>query len=176
MILAVDPGLASCGWAVVEQTSARVIDFGVITTEPDKAIPKSTDRARRAATLARELDARAALHRCDVISAESMLLFGNVNAATSQVLCWGALIALAHVHGMGVVEVRAKDWQHAVMPGTKKVSYPKLERALTSFVGSRIERIEKQLRTHALDAVGIGIYTALRPVARVTATRKDQHA
>ncbi len=169
MILAIDPGLASCGWAVVEQTSARLIALGVITTEQDKGIAPSTDRARRGIEIGRQLSELVDLHDCEHVAAESMLLFGNINAATCQVLCWGVLLGVAQVHGLGVVEVLAKDWQHAVTPGRKKIDYGKVEKALSKFVGAPLDRIERKLRTHALDAVGVGVFAARRPTTRVSA-------
>ncbi|HVK89495.1 MAG TPA: crossover junction endodeoxyribonuclease RuvC [Kofleriaceae bacterium] len=166
MILAIDPGLAACGWAVVDPATALVAELGVLTTEPDKAIAKSTDRARRAHQLAAQLAELAAVHGCTVLAAEAMLLFGNVNAATAQVLCWGALLGVAHARGLSVVEVRAKDWQHDVV-GPGKVNYARVEKKLTKHVGPRIGAIAKNLRTHALDAVAIGLYAALRKVPAV---------
>lgn len=169
MILAIDPGW-KCGWAVVEPKTTRLIALGVFTSDPDKAIAKSTDRARRVAALGAELASVRDAHVCTAIAAESMLCYGAPNAVIPQVLVWGMLTRLAAEIGVGLVEVIAKDWQHAVTPGVKKIDYDKVKRALAVLAGRRLELIPKDLRTHALDAVGIGAFAALRSPKRITSS------
>lgn len=162
MILGIDSAMATCGYAVIDPRTKSVVALGVIETERDAAISKSTDRARRIRQVVASLSEIVTQHGVTVMAAEAMLLFGKVAAAAAQSLCWGGLVALAELRGVELREVVARDWQHAVLPGSKKISYPKLERALARFVGPRIGAVPKSLQTHALDAVGVGVYAALR--------------
>lgn len=168
MILAVDPGIASCGWAVVRPRTGRVVDLGVITSSPAKGT-KSTDRARRITRIAYELTGVVCAHDCDVIAAEQMLFHGTINAVVSQLLPWGALLGLAAALDMDVLEVPAKVWQAAVLG--RVVPYDELADSLRTFVAAQAERklvtIARSKRTHALDAVGVGLYAALSTPTRV---------
>lgn len=163
MILAVDPGMARCGWAIVEPGTGAVDDLGVICTERDTALSVAADRARRVAAVAKELD-RIAFGRATFIAAEEPLSFGTVHAVAPQAMVWGALCSLAQTLQVPLHMVSAKAWQHAVAPSMKKINYDELEIALTKFVGrDLLASIPSADRTHALDAVGVGVLVALRP-------------
>ncbi len=176
MILALDPGYAHCGWAIVTPRTARVVDLGVWTSECDSALDKSTDRARRLHTLSFFLKELRADTGCTVIAAESALSHGKLNAVLSQAMPWGALAMLAAVSGAELVEVRAKDWERAVVGGSGKIAYSAVERALASHVGDRLSHIKPRLHTHALDAVGVGLYCALRKVTRVACASSTERS
>jgi Holliday junction resolvasome RuvABC endonuclease subunit len=167
VILGLDPGLASCGWAIVAPGTGRVVDLGVIVTEPDPAIAKSTDRARRVLAIVGTMGELVATHHVTAIAAEAALTFGHVGAAAAQNLCWGAVIGLTHALGLELVEVVAKQWQRAIVPGAGKVTYALVESALAGYLGPQLERLPKAQRTHAADAVGIGLYAAFRGTRRV---------
>lgn len=168
MILAVDPGIASCGWAIVRPKTGRVVDLGVWTSDPTDTT-KSTDRARRITRLADYLADRIDEHDCDAIAAEQMLFHGRINAVVSQLLPWGALLGLAAALDLDVLEVPAKTWQAAVLG--RLVAYDELKDSLSTFVASQAElkllAIPRGKRTHALDAVGVGLYAALATATRV---------
>lgn len=165
MILAVDPGYAKCGWAVIRPRTARVVAIGVVLTEQDKRVDKSTDRARRTAFVIGRLQELAKHHACSTIAAEQALQHGAAAAIAANLLPWGALTGLAVALGAALHEVPAKLWQHAVMPGCTKIDYEQLERKLGAFVAGQAElellAIARGHRTHALDAVGVGLLVAL---------------
>lgn len=170
MILAVDPGYAKCGYAIVKPRTGRVVELGVIVTEQDervgKSIDKSTDRARRISLVSRRLAERARAHAITTIAAEQMLMHGAAAAVAANVLPWGAVAMLAAVLNVDLHEVPAKLWQHAVLPGRPgKVDYDELARQLEKFAGDQVWRdlaaVDKPNRTHALDAVGVGLFMAL---------------
>lgn len=177
MILAVDPGIASCGWAVVRPRTGRVLDLGVLTSSPSGA-DKSTDRARRIARMADALADVVEAYDCDVIAAEQMLFHGKINAVVSQLLPWGALLGLAAAMDMDVIEVPAKTWQAALLG--RVVPYDQVADSLRAFVASQAEikllSIAKSERTHALDAVGVGLYAALAAATRVRVVRQEARA
>lgn len=180
MILGVDPGYAKCGWSIVEPRTGRVRALGVIFTEKVAGLDLSTDRARRVAVVSAELANLAAVHECTAIAAESPLGYGAAAAVAANMLPWGALILLATLRELNLVEVRAKTWQHAVQPGRKKIDYPSLERSMRAHVGPQVGAqlmcIPDAQRNHALDACGIGMLYALRPEDASRVLRRKEAA
>ncbi len=163
-ILGVDPALATCGWSVVTPRTGKVIACGVITTEHDGAIDKSVDGPRRIAAVGAELARIRAQHHCTRIVAEEMLLHGTTHAVVPQVLCWGMLVMLAVTSGVSLELVVSKTWQHAITGQAKgKVDYAVVKAGLSKFIGYPLQLIPKELRTHAIDASGVGMMGALRP-------------
>ncbi len=174
MILAIDPGIASCGWAIVQSRTVdspvRVVDLGVWTSEPNAALGKSTDRARRIGRLGLEIGRLYRLHGVTMLAAEQALSFGRTSGLIGQAMVWGALVMLAAEHRCDVREVTAKQWQRAIVPGIKgKMDYPFIAQALARYIGDgMLKNIDPDLRTHALDAVGVGLFASLRPTTRVS--------
>lgn len=187
MILGADPGFARCGWAVVEPRTGRVAGLGVILTEPDphvikrakKGRPKtghveqSTDRARRVGRVGAELAVIARDYGVTSIAAEQALGHGAAAAVAANMLPWGALVQLAVMLGIALVEVKAKTWQHAVLGVDEgAVDYEVIEKMLARYAGKQaaelLGAIKKANRTHALDGMGVGMLAALRPAAAVT--------
>ncbi len=173
MILAVDPGLATCGWSVIEPGTGRVLDIGIILSEPDPKLDDSTDRARRAFAQALALHAIAVEWKCTVIAAEAMSFGGPPNARFSMALClglsWGVLVMLAVSLYVEILEVTPKEWQHAVTGKAEKVEYEEVFTALHAYVSGMNPEVVKKLlaiprgkRNHPLDSVGVGVHTALR--------------
>jgi Holliday junction resolvasome RuvABC endonuclease subunit len=171
VILGVDPGYAHCGWAVVDG-SARVVALGVIMTEQDKDVDKSTDRARRVRLVATELVAIVRRHNCRAIAAEQALQHGAAAAIAANLLPWGALIGIAVALGLELYEVPAKTWQHAVTDRPERIEYEDLAKSLTQHAAMNcreaLAAIAKKKRTHALDGMGVGLFATLRPATSIT--------
>jgi Holliday junction resolvasome RuvABC endonuclease subunit len=162
VILAIDPALATCGWAVVTPLS-RVQALGVITTKLDDSVSRSTDRARRIRRISSELLDVAIDHNVSVIAAESLSFPRGSDGIAAIALCWGAIAMLAASMSATLLELEPKVWQRAVLPDSgKKVDYDRLEAALERFVPSSagLDRVKPSLRNHALDAMAIGVYAA----------------
>lgn len=185
VILAIDPGLANLGWAIVRPKTGRVVDLGVICTSPNDDLGKDTDRLSRTRHLARELKGLIRRYQVEVITGEAISRppgKSNVAASASAHLSWGVLVTLAEVLELELCEVPAKQWQHAIMPGVAKIDYDALADAISKFlrydgkrpvdtleVSNRLALLPRSKREHALDAVGVGIYTALRDARRIEA-------
>lgn len=175
MILAVDPGLGTCGWAVMRPRTGRVLDLGVITSEPDRDTDEWTDRTRRTSVQSHLLANIVEQYECTIVAAEAISLGGPPKArqrmAASLCLSWGSLVGLAEGMGLELYEVPPKLWQHAILPKVKRISYTELFARLESFVGAQqvgqLKAITPSLRNHALDAVGVGIYAALSTAVRI---------
>lgn len=171
MILAIDPGLGTCGWAIVDP-SARVLDLGVILTERDKVLEEATDRARRADHQAEVLAEAAQRYNVAEIALEAMSFGGPPSArfhmAISVGLSWGVATGIARTLGLNLYAVPPKRWQRAVVPNAgKRLNYALVEAALEHYVGKQafvaLSCIAKGDRNHALDACGVGLFAALRP-------------
>jgi Holliday junction resolvasome RuvABC endonuclease subunit len=172
MILALDPGTANLGWAIVSSLGS-VRSLGVVSQRPDPKLGKSTDRATRVRVQARLIRDLVREHGVTAIAAEAASF--NPRRFTMAVgLCMsiGALTGAAAALDLVLYELPPKRWQHAVLdraPGARgKVDYDDVFRRLASFVGAgqaghQLLAIPRSLRNHALDAVGIGIFTALQP-------------
>lgn len=169
-ILAIDPGLATCGWAVLDH-AGRVIDLGVLLSNPS-GCDEHIDRARRIQKQGAALREQAVGHGCSIIAAEAMSFGGAPKArfqmAVSLGLSWGGIAAIATSLGCLLYSVPPKVWEHAAQPDAgKKINYARLEAALSAFVTQHaavaLQMIAKSKRNHALDAVGIGLLVALRP-------------
>ncbi len=173
MILAVDPGLGSCGWAIVRPKTGRVVDLGVLVSKPTPHVDEWTDRTRRASRQAKVLGDLIEKYDCDTIAAEAVSCGGppcaRFSMGTSLCLSWGVLLGLAEGMDAHVFEVTPKQWQHAITPHAAKIDYDEIFGRITAFVdrqaGDQLRSITKALRNHALDAVGVGVFTALLPNA-----------
>lgn len=162
MIIAVDVAIATCGWAAIRPVPLAVVAFGVISTAPEPGLAKTVSNARRIALVGRRIGEVIDMHGCTTIAGEQMLSFGSVHAVVPQALCWGVLAQIAGARGLELVEVVAKEWQEAVAPGLSKLKkaqrYPIVESEVSRFLGARLLGIEPALRTHAIDAVAIGLF------------------
>lgn len=171
MILAVDPAYATCGWAMVDSRTAAVRALGVITTSKERGVPLAVDRARRSCVVAARLAELATSYAVFDLAAEDPLGFGAASAIAAQQLPWGALIMLAATRNYSLRGIGAKVWQRAVLgDDVKKVNYDQVETALACHVSAEagdalqaLTAIDKKLRNHALDAVGVGVTVAMRP-------------
>lgn len=176
MILAVDPGLATCGWAIVTPHTARVVAVGVLTSDHDPLVDEWTDRVQRVSRQAAKLAEVAKLYSARSIAAEAISCGGPPSArfsmGTSLCLSWGVLAGIACTLRIDLAEVAPKMWQHAVCPGVEKIDYGEVFKLLSTFVESHAAKslwsIRPGLRNHALDAVGVGVYAALRDVTRIS--------
>lgn len=179
MILAVDGGIATLGWAIVHPKQGSVHALGVIIQPNDPGVEDTTCRARRAHRQAQELYALVNEHGVTTIAAEAVSLGGppksRLGKAQSLNLCWGVVTAIAAITLCELVEVRPKQWQHAITGETGPVDYDRVFADLSDFLnGTPVEQlmgIIKSERNHAIDACGVGIYTALRPEATRIARR-----
>jgi hypothetical protein len=176
-ILALDPGLCDCGWAVVAPRTGKVAALGLIHQDRNPKLDESTCRARRLRHQATALYEIAIAHGCTAIAAEAMSFGGPPKARFSMAisigLSWGGLAGVAAALELELYEVPPKLWQHAVLDldiGARcKVDYDDVFRTLSDFVQrgtaawSQLSALRGSRRNHALDAVGVGVFTALRP-------------
>lgn len=120
LVLGLDPGFASTGYALVELLPDReeVLKLGVISTEKaqkKRQVLASDDNFRRARELCAQLetirkDAEAGL--CKYINglcAESMSFPRHAGTAAKMAMCWGVISALSEVHGIPLSQATPKE-------------------------------------------------------------------
>jgi Holliday junction resolvasome RuvABC endonuclease subunit len=182
MILALDGGTASLGYAVMRPRSGAVLELGTITSKPHPGVAQTTDNARRITRAFDTLERVARTHGVITIAAEAVSLGGppkaRLSMATTLNLFWGAAIGLARQLNTDLLEVTPKEWQHAVLGRTDKVAYDELFAALSVYVSGQthmLNAIPQGERNHALDAVGVGLYAALTSNPTRIRARSDDH-
>jgi hypothetical protein len=151
-----------------------VVELGVRIAAADTRGGINEDRLDRLEGHAEALVAIARRHGCTRIDAEAISLprAGGVNAAASQFLTWGMLVGVARALGLPRPrQIAPKAWERAVVPDDdlrEREGYDAIERALAAFVGEQgpaaeqLAAIPRGQRTHALDAVGVGVFAAIR--------------
>ena len=174
MILGLDTGLATFGWATYDESLGELVDLGVVITKPEKNGKVTRDRARR---LNPQADLVAEKARgCSTVVIEAMSFPpGGANAQVSIALSWGA--ALGVVAGMAqrpkVLTISPQKWQREILPGSERsVDYDALFAAAVAHIrdahprGSiALEAIKPRDRFHAVDAAMLALVGALNPGA-----------
>ncbi|MDQ3295086.1 MAG: crossover junction endodeoxyribonuclease RuvC [Myxococcota bacterium] len=182
-ILAIDGGLATCGYAVLD--GVRVRELGVLVQPSDARAKKAPDRVRRARVQGELFAKLIARHNVCAIGAETMS-FAPRGSAAGKVgigLAWGVLVGLASAFGLPVVDVAPKQWQRAVMGDDVAVDYDQVHARITGFVEtqppgvvSQLLAIPKGQRNHAIDSIGVGLYLALRQASARATPRLENRA
>jgi len=181
VILALDNGLATLGWAVVRPRTGAVVELGFVESPTDPVIDDAIDRARRAFDQAVAVAAIAKRHACRTIVGEAMSFGGPPQArlamAVSLGLSWGVLVAVAQQTGAEVFAVPPKVWQHSLTgtPDGEPIDYDALFTALVTLIAApvrgQLDAIPKRHRNHAVDAFGIGLHAARRGAVRIAKGR-----
>jgi len=163
-VLAIDPGLASVGWAVLdaELDGARpeLRESGVIST------PSSASLVERVGTIAAELGAIDERVSPDLLAFESYTNYGRVHWNGVQTLyAIGVILALAHLRGREVVSIGARSakLRIGVTDGSKASVKLRVEHLLG---------LPKPVRSeHAADAMAVGL--AIFATQRAAAPAND---
>jgi Holliday junction resolvasome RuvABC endonuclease subunit len=168
VILGIDPGLATFGWARVSRTSGQVLDLGLLE-QPAKGKRKDYEaRTDRQAQVVVEQLAGVNL----VVSEALSFPRAGRSGAVSQSLSWGVLCGVCRARHIQLKRVRPQQWQHAVQgDAAPTVDYEALLARLEEHVMrfgapaavAALRRITPSKRTHVLDAVGVGTYGVVRP-------------
>lgn len=174
MILSLDPGLATFGWAVVQSHTGRVIDCGVLLSKPKPKLTKAADRVRRATDQALLLRGVARRHGVELVVAETMS-FAPRSSAAAKIgigLSWGVAVGVAAMLEVELRDLPPKTWQRAIVPAAAgesdaaAIDYERVFAELGRYVDARafgIDTLSDANRTHVLDAIGIGVFAAVWP-------------
>jgi len=175
MILGLDTGMRTCGWAQLDETRCEFIDLGVVIQpkRDDEARTITLERERRANLQAQVIAKKAP--GCGLIAVEQMSLprAGGVQAAVSIALSWGIVLGVVALlePRPKLLTVAPQRWQREVVPyAGRQVDYGELAEAAAAHILRRhprahaaLMRIPASHRSHALDAAMIALVAALRP-------------
>ena len=173
MILGIDTGLATCGWALLDETTRQFQDLGVIEQPKSPAMNVTLDRAVRTNKQAQVLAGK--LVGCSMIVVEQMSFppGAGINAAVPIALSWGVVVGL--VASMPVrprlLTVSPQKWQRAVQPNAgKRIDYDEIAHTAAQYILSKhpqasmaLQLLPKAQQSHAIDAAMIALMGALRP-------------
>ena len=166
MILGIDPGLGTFGWARVD--GGRVDSLGLLESKPTKTKDYEHRAAKQAAVVVDQL--------ADVtlVAAESLSFPRRGRAgAISLCLSWGVIDGACVARAIPVVRTRPQQWQHACLgdgQGKGRVDYPTLVRDLERYVRlhgtqravEQLEQIPPSKRSHPLDGLGVALWALVR--------------
>lgn len=162
VILGVDPGLASFGWAVtdvVRDGSLAVIELGVFRTTKSatkRNVLAADDTVRRARELDQRLVELIERHGVPaVICAESMSFPRSASAAAKMAVTWGLICALANDCDAPIAQCSPQALKKA-LTGSSSSSKTDVQQALEVRFGNRelLAHLGKTIREHAADALG----------------------
>lgn len=173
MILGVDGGIRTFGWAIVAPATGRVEACGVLIQDVDDELSKHADREARADEQAIKLSSIVRGRGITTIAVEEMS-FAPKGSAASKIgigLSWGVVIGVSRAYGIPRRTIPPKTWQRAIVPAapgekrTAAIDYAKVYAELRNYVDCDrlLEGVAESHRTHALDACGVAIYAALVP-------------
>ena len=161
-ILAIDPGFASLGWAVVSFTSDGPVceAAGVKRTKPDRTKLKYNDTVDRARSLYDHLQTLVIEHDIRIIASEAQSWTRFANADRSIATVFGLLAALGVEYTAPVVQLTPQDVKVRVC-GKKTATKNDIQQAVFRIAAnaqSHIESIKASTqREHAADAVAVAL-------------------
>ncbi len=183
IVLALDPGLAACGFAVarLHRDGEELLEVGVLHTEKSdkkRGVRASDDLTRRGRELWRGLRDIVRRHAPAAICVEAVSFPRSSSAAAKTALARGCVIALAEVlGGLPIAEASPQDVKQAVC-ARKDASKQDVERAvLERWPGAEAlcaaGRVRKSDREHVFDAAAVFVAClesdALRMARRLVA-------
>lgn len=175
VVIGVDPGFASCGWAAVELAGDEdlLVAVGTITTKPSDrkhGILVAHDDVRRGEELLEAMLAVIATHNPVALAVE--LPSGSRGARAAA--CLGAakmlVSALRHITGLPLVAVSPADLKAAVT-GSKTATKEQVQAALTRRFPGAAWPARKADVEHAADALGAFVACRDADVVRMARRR-----
>lgn len=153
MILGVDPGLANCGWALVDR--GDVTECGCFTTEKGH---ETGDAQRRLEELGRGLYKLMTMADIVVVEWPSAGGFGrNAGNAAKTNLAAGMIVGLAWGRGRRTLQPAPITWRSKL--GHKRGNDDRLHAELAQrFTPEQLAAIRKGDLPHILDAIGLALY------------------
>lgn len=155
MILGVDPGIAHCGWALLE--SGQLVGRGVITTARDRGV--TGDAQRRLAEMCRELHSLVFRARLVVLEWPGGGFGRNAGSAAQTNAVAGAIAGLAWGAGRRVKAPAAVTWRAAL--GHKRGKDELLHADIARRYALQLADVLKGNLPHVLDAIGLAEYGEL---------------
>lgn len=160
-LLAVDPGFASLGWAVLEVIGDRVevVDHGLIETKKEakkRRLHGGSDDARRIDDLAHALRAVALAHYARLGAYELPAAAKGARAGHAMGIAHAVVRLVLTGHCAAVVEVTVDDARRAAARTTSRASEKDAHAAIVGRFWPGDE-CSCEASAHELDAIAIGL-------------------
>jgi Holliday junction resolvasome RuvABC endonuclease subunit len=165
VILGVDPGLAHCGWALVN--GGELVERGMIATAAEvvghqerggkrRAVKAAGDNQRRVADVCRALHGK--MRRADMVVVEwPGGGFGrNAHSAATTAAVAGAIAGMAWGIGRKVNAPASLTWRSHF--GHKRGKDEQLHGELTARYHEQLTGLSQDELPHVLDAIGLALY------------------
>ena len=151
IVLGIDPGTASLGYAIVDRTGGRLrsVDYGCLTTGPDTPLPE------RLLAIQDGLAELLELHRPSVMAVERLFFSRNVQTAFAVGQARGAVLVAAARAGVPVREATPSEVKVAVS-GDGRADKEQIGRMVQLVLG--LERVPTP--DDAADALAVAIWAA----------------
>jgi len=148
IILGIDPGLAHCGWAVIDtgDNGNQLISCGCIETE------KSEDFAKRLGRIYNQVKKLCRQYKAKELAIESIFFAKNVKTAISVAQAMGAIKAAAQNSGVAVFEYTPLQIKIAIT-GYGRAS----KEQIIKMVGESFKKKEVISNNHAADAAAVAL-------------------
>jgi crossover junction endodeoxyribonuclease RuvC len=159
IVLGIDPGTASLGYGIVERTGSRLrsVDYGVIATSPDLALPE------RLLAIHRQVTDLVELHRPSVLGVERLFFSNNAQTALGVGQARGVVLLVAAQHGLAVREATPNEVKSAIA-GYGAADKGQVQR----MVAIVLDLAEVPAPDDAADALAMAIWVANTERATVT--------
>jgi len=169
IILGLDPGLASCGWAAIEREldgGLVCLSAGVIRTKKELG-NKYQDDLRRIRYLSAELQSIKDTYRMDFVASESMSWPRHTRAIQSMGFCWGVIGSL--FDNDSIIQRRPQQIKVDLV-GKKTASKKEVDAAACKVIEELdvfLDDLPKTQRDHAADAAAAVISAWCDPVVKL---------
>jgi crossover junction endodeoxyribonuclease RuvC len=147
MILGIDPGLASVGWAVVENNKGiRLVECGCFVTEKETVFP------RRLEIIFREIENLAKKFHLDVMAVEELYFAKNVKTAILVAQCLGVIKLAGGRLGLPVFEYTPLNVKMTI------TGYGRADKKQIEFMVKQTLKIKERIKpSHAADAAAVAL-------------------
>ena len=148
MILGVDPGLAHCGWAVIDagDDGNQLVSYGCVETE------KSEDFAKRLGQIYNQVKKLCRQYKIRELAIESIFFAKNIKTAIKVAQAMGAIKAAAQNSGVAVFEYTPLQIKMAI------TGYGRADKEqIIKMVGESLEKKEIINDNHAADAAAAAL-------------------
>jgi Holliday junction resolvasome RuvABC endonuclease subunit len=169
VILGLDPGFASLGWALLDcSAQPRCLAGGVIRTKPDRTAARCDDNVSRCGEIADAIQQIYKEHRFAFVAAEAQSWTRHANADRAVAQAWGVIAALSEVNGCPVIQLRPQDVKHE-LTGSRSTSKGALQNLLEHEVEnarSMLSALAKSQQNHASDALAVALASLRHPLVQ----------
>jgi len=158
VILGIDPGFTSLGWALLDFSNARpkCLGAGVIRTKVNPTMKKCDDNKRRIAWIARQLSMLERRYSFVLIAAEAQSWTRFQKADRAVAMAWGSIATLGELWAVPILQFSPKEIKQTICndgSASKESVQNELE-ANVDEAFNQLSKIRRTQRNHAADALG----------------------